>query len=188
MKGKAIIISAPSGAGKTTIVKSLLSCISNLEFSISCTSRPIRAGETDGKDYTFISAEAFRQDIGRDRFVEWQEVYPGSFYGTPKKEVERIWAKGNTVIFEVDVIGGMNLKKYFGDHALSVFIRPPKQEDLEHRLRARGTEDEAALQKRIGKATYELGFAGQFDRVIINDNLEQACSEACAMVRDFING
>lgn len=187
MKGKAIIISAPSGAGKTTILKHLLRNIPQLEFSISSTSRMIRGEETDGKDYYFVSAEEFRKAIEEDRFVEWQEVYPGSFYGTRKEEVERIWKAGHVVIFEVDVVGGVNLKQYFGENALSVFIRPPQLADLEKRLRARGTETEEAIVKRIGKAAYELEFADRFDKVIINDDLQQACEEACRLVNNFLN-
>ncbi len=186
MNGKAIIISAPSGAGKTTIVKHLLKRIPELEFSISSTSRMIRGEETDGKDYYFVSSEQFRKDIGDDRFVEWQEVYPGSFYGTRKQEVERIWNAGHAVIFEVDVVGGVNLKTYFGDAALSIFIKPPSAETLEKRLRGRGTETEEALTKRIGKATFELGFVDRFDTVIINDDLRRACDEAYQLVTDFL--
>lgn len=186
MNGKAIIISAPSGAGKTTIVKYLLKKVPELEFSVSATSRTLRMGETNGTDYYFITADQFRKEIDSGLFVEWQEVYPGSFYGTPKHEVERIWAAGHVVIFEVDVVGGMNLKKYFGENALSVFIRPPHFEDLEKRLRARGTETKESLEGRLGKAVYELGFADHFDAVIINDDLQKACDETCDVVLHFL--
>lgn len=171
MNGKAIIVSAPSGAGKTTLVKHLLRTLPVLEFSVSACSRAKREGETDGKDYYFITVEEFQNKIQNDEFVEWQEVYSGSYYGTMKSELIRIWSKGGTPIFDVDVVGGLNLKKYFGDQALAIFIQPPTLEVLQDRLRNRGTEDDESLMKRILKAEYELGFASWFDEIIVNDNL-----------------
>ncbi|MCK9219220.1 MAG: guanylate kinase [Bacteroidales bacterium] len=184
---KAVIVSAPSGAGKTTIVKHLLASLPQLEFSVSACSRLKRQGETDGKDYFFITADSFREKIARDEFVEWQEVYPGSYYGTLKPELERIWKSGKTPIFDVDVQGGLNLKKYFGKEALCVFIRPPSLEILIQRLRSRGTESEESLFKRIGKAESELAFSKQFDLVIINDELDIACCNLIEQVRLFIS-
>lgn len=184
---KAIIVSAPSGAGKTTIVKRLLAAFPQLEFSVSACSRPKREGETDGVDYYFISADEFRKMISDDGLLEWQEVYPGSFYGTPKKEIERIWNDGKVVIFDVDVLGGVNLKRIFGNRALSVFIRPPSMEVLEERLRNRQTEGLQSLTTRLSKAAFELDFAGRFDRVIVNDKLEAAVDEAIAVVGAFIS-
>lgn len=186
MPGKAIIVSAPSGAGKTTIVKHLLKVIPQLEFSISACSRSNREGETDGKDYYFITQDDFRLKISRDEFVEWQEVYPGSYYGTLKSEMDRIWSLGKTPIFDVDVVGAVNLKKYFGDAGLGIFIHPPSIEELEHRLIKRGTESEETLHKRLDKAAYELTFAIHFDRIIVNDDLEAKCHEIAGMVRKFL--
>jgi len=187
MKGKAIIVSAPSGAGKTTIVRHLLETVPRLEFSVSACSRPGRENEVHGRDYYFITPDEFREKIRRDEFVEWEEVYPGRFYGTPKQEMERIWSLGKAPIFDVDVKGGLNLKRYFGDAALALFIHPPSVEELEHRLRKRGTESEATLQERIGKAAYELTFAPRFDRVVINDDLELKCREIVGMVTAFLD-
>jgi guanylate kinase len=186
MTGKAIIVSAPSGAGKTTIVRHLLKVIPELEFSVSACSRAKRDEETNGKDYYFISADDFRVKIASDEFVEWQEVYPGSFYGTLKSEMGRIWAMGKTPIFDVDVVGAVNLKKYFGNNGLAVFIHPPSIEELEHRLRKRGTESDETLRKRIDKAAYELTFAPHFDSVVVNDDLEIKCGEIAEMVGKFI--
>ena len=186
MAGKAIIVSAPSGAGKTTIVRHLLSVIPGLEFSVSACSRPRRAEELDGRDYWFMTAAEFRAKIANDEFVEWQEVYPGSYYGTLKSEMARIWAGGSSPIFDVDVKGALNLKKYFGKQGLALFIHPPSVEELENRLKKRGTESEETLRKRLDKATYELSFAGQFDVVIINDNLEVKCREVVKLVTEFL--
>jgi len=186
-KGKLIIFSAPSGAGKTTIVKRLLEhpdlC---LEFSISAASRRKRANETDGKDYYFITAGEFQQKIADNEFVEWQEVYPGSYYGTLKSEMKRIWDKGNNVLFDVDVQGGLNLKKIFGNNALAFFITPPSLEILAQRLKKRGTEDETSLKKRLDKAGYEMTFAKGFDQIIVNDNLERAVEEAIQSIKSFL--
>lgn len=183
---KAIIISAPSGAGKTTIVKALLERIPILEFSVSACTRAMRTGEVNGKDYYFLPVEEFRRRIDNDEFVEFQEVYAGSFYGTLKSELERIWDKGHAVIFEVDAVGGVNLKQFFGDQALSVFIRPPSIETLETRLRARNTDDDASIEKRMAKARFELSFADRFDRVIINDHLDDAIQDAVDTVTEFL--
>ncbi len=186
-RGKLIIFSAPSGAGKTTIVKHLLKSNFDLEFSISAASRKIRPNETDGKDYYFISVDDFKKKIENDEFLEWEEVYTEHYYGTLKSEVERIWAKGKHVIFDVDVVGGLNIKKYYKEKALSVFVMPPSVDHLEDRLRNRSTESEQNLKKRIEKAEHELIYADQFDVVIVNDDLKIALEEATVVVRDFIN-
>ncbi|MEI7725800.1 MAG: guanylate kinase [Bacteroidota bacterium] len=187
MQGKAIIVSAPSGAGKTTIVKHLLKVVPTLEFSISACSRVRREGETPGKDYYFISGDEFREKITLDEFVEWQEVYPGSYYGTLKSEMDRIWSLGRTPIFDVDVLGAVNLKKYFGQQGLGIFIQPPSIEELEARLKKRGTESEETLRKRVDKAAYEITFAPLFDKIIVNDNLEVKCQEIVHLVNTFLN-
>ena len=187
MLGKLIIFSAPSGAGKTTIVRHLLEQNLNLEFSISATSRGMRHTETDGKDYYFLSAEEFRSKIDNDEFLEWEEVYAGTFYGTLKSEVERIRTNGENVIFDVDVVGGCNIKKYYGDEALAVFVQPPSVEELRNRLISRSTDSIEVIEKRIAKAEYELTFASQFDRIIINEKLENAFAEAENCIREFIN-
>ena len=186
MLGKLIIFSAPSGAGKTTIVKYLLTQDLNLEFSISATSRGKRHTETDGKDYYFLSAEEFRSKIENDEFLEWEEVYEGIYYGTLKSEVERICAQGKNVIFDVDVIGGCNIKKYYGDKALAVFIKPPSVEELRKRLISRSTDSAEVIEKRVAKAEYELSFANQFDCIIINEDLSRAFTEAEKCIREFI--
>jgi guanylate kinase len=187
MAGKLLIFSAPSGSGKTTIVRSLLAKVSNLEFSISACSRSMREGEVNGHDYYFLSPDEFRQKIDNHEFVEWEEVYQGSYYGTLKSELERIWAKGNHVVFDVDVKGGINLKEEFGDQALSVFIMPPSKESLQIRLELRGTETPESLKKRIGKAMEEISYANKFDVIIVNDKLEIAISEAESTIVEFIN-
>ena len=186
MPGKAIIVSAPSGAGKTTIVKHLLGAIPELAFSVSACSRVKRNEETDGRDYYFISGDEFRKKIALDEFVEWQEVYPGSYYGTLKSEMERIWVQGNTPIFDVDVVGGLNLKNYFGSEALAIFIQPPSIGELENRLRNRASESEETLRKRIDKAAYEINFASRFDEIIINDDLKLKCIEIVTLVSSFL--
>ena len=185
-KGKAIIVSAPSGAGKTTLVKHLLGVLPQLEFSVSACSRPKRKEETDGKDYYFISADEFREKITRDEFVEWQEVYSGNYYGTLKSEMDRIWALGKTPIFDVDVVGAVNLKKYFAADGLAIFISPPSIRELESRLIKRGTESDETLRKRVDKAAYELTFSVHFDKIIVNDNLEVKCAEIVEIVSDFL--
>ncbi len=186
MSGKLFIFSAPSGSGKTTIVKHLLKLNLGLEFSISATSRNMRSGETDGKDYHFLSADDFAARIENDEFVEWEEVYKGCYYGTLKSELERIWANGNHVVFDVDVVGGVNLKKIFGDKALSIFIQAPSVEELENRLRGRGTDSDQEITKRIDKAKYEMTFAKEFDTIIVNDDLDKAYAEAEESVRRFL--
>jgi guanylate kinase len=186
MNGKLIIFSAPSGAGKTTIVKHLLACGLPLEFSISACSRKPRIGEINGKDYYFISEDEFKSKIDNHEFIEWEEVYPGNFYGTLKSEPERIWNNGNHVLFDIDVKGGINLKHQFGENALSVFVMPPSIDELERRLVNRSTDDPETIQKRVDKATIELKFSNQFDAIVINDNLIEAQTEAFQLVSDFI--
>ena len=189
MSGKVIIFSAPSGAGKSTVVNHLLGLHPEFEFSISATSRAPRGEERDGVEYYFISARKFRSLIRQDAFVEYEEVYHDRFYGTLKSEVERIWAKGNVILFDVDVKGGVNLKRYFGDSALSVLIVPPSLEILEQRLRGRGTDSEEAILERLAKASSELAFAaGKFDRELVNDKLEDTFAEAEALVNGFLCG
>lgn len=188
MNNKVIIFSAPSGAGKSTIVNHLLKLFPQLEFSISATSRAPRGKETHGVEYYFFSADEFRRMIAEDRFVEYEEVYAGSFYGTLKSEVERIWAKGNTIIFDIDVQGGVNLKRIFGDQALSILIQAPSIEELRSRLVGRGTDSPEAIEKRISKAASEMEFAaGKFDHTLINDQLEAALEEAERVVGGFLS-
>ena len=186
MQGKLIIFSAPSGAGKTTIVRHLLDKDLNLEFSISATSRGMRHTETNGKDYYFLSPEEFRKKIDNNEFLEWEEVYAGTYYGTLKSEVERIRNNGKNVIFDVDVVGGCNIKKYYGDEALAVFVQPPSVEELRNRLISRSTDSLEVIEKRVAKAEYELTFASQFDLIIINENLEIAFEEAEKCIREFL--
>ncbi len=186
MKGKFIIVSAPSGAGKTSIVTRLMQAGLSLEFSVSATSRPPRQNETDGRDYFFISAEDFRKKIINGELLEWQEVYKDQFYGTLKSEVDRIWANGHHVLFDVDVQGGLNLKKMFPDNSLSIFIMPPSLEELEKRLRLRSTETGESLRRRLEKAGNEITFAGNFDKTIINDKLEDAVLMAIQAIKQFL--
>ncbi len=186
MKGKVIIVSAPSGAGKTSIVRHLLAEVPQLQFSVSATTRARRDYETDGKDYYFITTEQFKQRLQCDEFLEWQEVYRDQFYGSLKCEVERIWENGQTVIFDVDVLGGLNIKKFYGDKALSIFIKPPTIAELERRLNNRGTETPETLAKRLDKAEYELSFADQFDVSVLNDDLTRAQNEMVSVVKRFL--
>jgi len=186
MEGKLLIFSAPSGAGKTTIVKEILSRMDMLSFSVSATSRPPRPGELNGRDYYFMDEAAFRARIDHDDFVEWEEVYPGTFYGTLRSEVERIWAQGKHVVFDVDVKGGISLKNKFGANALSIFIQPPSPEVLAQRLRLRGTENDASIERRLGKAAYELTFSARFDEIIVNNQLDEAIEKAAMLVRRFL--
>ena len=186
MPGKLIIFSAPSGAGKTTIVRHLLNQNLNLEFSISATSRGMRHTETNGKDYYFLSPEEFKAKIQNDEFLEWEEVYVGTFYGTLKSEVDRIRNNGQNVIFDVDVVGGCNIKKYYGDEALAIFVQPPSVEELRARLISRSTDAPEVIEKRVAKAEYELTFADKFDVVITNDQLENALVQAEKVIREFI--
>jgi len=185
--GKCIIFSAPSGAGKTTIVHALLKSINQLEFSVSACSRPIRGKEVDGIDYHFLSVDAFKNKIQQDAFVEWEEVYTDMFYGTLKSEIERIWKAGKTVVFDVDVIGGLNLKKIFQEQALAIFIQPPSLKVLEDRLRYRQTDSEEKIQMRLAKSTEELKSATDFDVIIENDELEKAIEQARSIITEFIN-
>jgi len=187
MEGKLFIFSAPSGSGKTTIVKSLLEKNLGLEFSISAASRPSRENEVHGKDYHFLSTENFKEKISNDEFVEWEEVYENRFYGTLKSELDRIWEKGHHAIFDVDVIGGLNIKKKYPKKALSVFVMPPSIEELEKRLVSRSTDSNEDITTRINKANEELQYANQFDIIIINDKLEKAIEEAALAVKNFIN-
>jgi guanylate kinase len=186
MSGKAIIFSAPSGAGKTTIVRHLLSHFLELQFSISATTRPKRVYEIQGRDYYFMNNDEFDAAIRNGDLLEWQEVYSGVNYGTLRMEVERIWAEGKVVIFDVDVIGGINLKKELKDSALAVFIRVKDVETLKNRLIARNTESEETLQLRIGKAVEEMAYETEFDTVIINEELAQAQADAVQLVGAFI--
>ena len=185
--GKCVIFSAPSGAGKTTIVHYLLREIPELAFSISACSREPRGREIPGEDYHYFSVEEFKRKIANDDFVEWQEVYENSFYGTLKSEIEKKWAAGKIVVFDVDAEGGINLKKIFGERALSIFIKPPSLFVLEQRLRNRRTETEASIKMRLEKANRELSRAEYFDYVLMNDNLEKACAEAKEKVNQFIS-
>ena len=188
MDNKVIIFSAPSGAGKSTIVGHLLGLYPELEFSISATSRAPRGQEKHGVEYYFFSADEFRKMIAEDKFVEYEEVYSGSFYGTLRSEVERIWAKGHAIVFDIDVQGGVNLKRIFGDKALSVFIQAPSVEVLRERLVGRGTDSEEAIERRVAKAASEMEFAaGKFDYVLINDDLQTALSEAEDTIARFLN-
>ncbi len=186
-KGKLIIFSAPSGAGKTTIVKHLVKQDFGLEFSISATSRAPRHTETHGKDYYFLTREEFQQKIENDDFLEWEEVYAGTHYGTLKEEVERIRNKGKHVVFDVDVVGGVNIKKYYGDEALSVFVKPPSLEELRNRLIHRSTDSLEVIEKRMAKAEYELSFEPQFDVVLTSTEVPVTCAKADKIVTDFLN-
>lgn len=185
--GKVIIFSAPSGAGKTTIVRELLQHFPQFEFSVSATSRAPRGSEKNGVDYYFLSADEFREAIAQDRFVEWEEVYADMFYGTLRSEVERIWAKGNVIIFDVDVMGGLNLKRIFGEQACAIFIMPPSIEVLRQRLIGRGTDSLEKIEQRIAKAEFELAKAPEFDHIVINDDLEEAVWETTEIISDFLN-
>lgn len=185
--GKAVIFSAPSGAGKTTIVKHLLTKELGLEFSISACSRDPRPGEINGKDYHFLGLAGFKELIRENDFIEWEEVYTDNFYGTLRVEIERIWKAGNTVIFDVDVIGGLNLKKIFGEDALAVFVQPPSYDELEKRLRYRSTETEDKINQRMSKAREELSKAEEFDYILVNDDLDKALIEAEKIVSTFLN-
>ncbi|MFN4145629.1 MAG: guanylate kinase [Runella sp.] len=187
MEGKLIIFSAPSGSGKTTIVKHLLSKYSFLGFSISACTRDRRGrNEVHGKDYYFLSPEEFKQKIDNQEFVEWEEVYPGGYYGTLKSEIERLWAEGKHVLFDVDVKGGLKLKEYFGSRALAIFVKAPSEEIIKQRLMARGTETEDSLSKRLFKVKFEMSFQNRFDVILINDDLDTTLQKAEELVLDFL--
>ncbi len=187
MLPKVIIVTAPSGAGKTTIVKHLLSRFHQLAFSVSATTRAPRPGEIDGIDYYFISLEEFKSRVENKEFVEYEEVYHHTFYGTLMEEVTRLWKEGKTVVFDVDVKGAMNLKKNFGESSLALFIKPPSTEILDQRLRNRATEELSKIEERITKAHYELEFEEYFDQTIVNDNLHDALEEAVKAVDEFLD-
>lgn len=187
-QGKLIVFSAPSGSGKTTIVRHLLGLDHlNLEFSISATSREKRGEEIHAKDYYFLSAEAFKSKIKNDEFLEWEEVYRDNFYGTLKTEVERIWAKGKNVIFDIDVSGGLRIKRKFPKETLAIFVKPPSVDELKIRLKKRKTESEDKINMRVAKASAELATAPLFDKLVINDQLENALTEAEKLVHNFVN-
>ena len=184
--GKLIVISAPSGSGKTSIVSYLLKNMETLSFSISACSRERRENEIEGKDYHFLGIEGFKRSIKEDSFLEWEEVYKNQFYGTLKSEVERIWSEGKTVIFDVDVVGGLNIKKQYPKECLSIFIMPPSVEVLAERLIGRGSESDESLQKRLDKAEEEISQNQEFDTVILNDDLSIACEETQEVITNFI--
>lgn len=186
-RGKIIIFSAPSGAGKTTIVHAVLQRIAFLEFSISATTRPKRPHEINGRDYYFLNEEKFKYYIDKGSFLEWEEVYPGKFYGTFFSEVERIVSHGNSAVFDVDVNGGLNIKKYYGSEALSIFIMPPGKDALRTRLLARATESPQEIENRLLKAEAELSFSNQFDQVVVNDDLAIAVDKVERFILNFIN-
>ena len=184
--GKVIIFCAPSGSGKTTIVKHLLEENNNLGFSISACTRDKRGREEEnGKDYHFLTPDDFKTSIDKNEFIEWEEVYPGAFYGTLKSEIERLWSEGKHVLFDVDVQGGLNLKKYFGDKSLAVFVQPPSVEVLEQRLRGRGTDDEDSISRRLFKVNFEMSFKNQFDTILINDVMSDSFKKAQNLVDQF---
>ena len=186
MNGKLIIFSAPSGSGKSTIINYLLKQGLNLQFSISATSRPPRGTEQDGVEYFFLSPEEFKKRIANDEFVEYEEVYPDRFYGTLKSQVEKQLAEGQNIIFDVDVVGGCNIKRFYGDRALSVFIQPPSIEELRKRLEGRGTDSPETINNRIAKAEFELSYAPKFDLIVVNDELEKAEAQALEAIRKFL--
>ena len=186
MKGKAIIFSAPSGAGKTTIVKHLLELDMGLEFSISACSRPPRKQEVDCRDYYFMSVADFRKHIEQDDFLEWEEVYRDHYYGTLKSELDRIWSRQKHVVFDVDVVGGLNLKEYFGQYALAIFVRPPSMQELEKRLRDRSTDTDDKIRDRMAKAASEMEYSARFDEILVNDNLADTLVRGRKIVKDFL--
>lgn len=185
-EGKLVIFSAPSGSGKTTLVRYLLEEFPELSFSISATSRDPRGKEANGVDYYFLSAAEFQTRAGKAEFLEWEEVYAGTYYGTLNAEVERLWAEGKTVAFDIDVVGGLNLKAKFGDRALALFVQAPSLEELRRRLVGRGTDSQEKIEQRLAKAEKELARAPEFDHVIVNDDLQRAQQEAKALMSDFL--
>lgn len=186
MNGKMFIFSAPSGSGKTTIVKHVLDSFPNLEFSISATNRMPRGKEEDGKDYYFIETTSFQKKITNNEFLEWEEVYDGRYYGTLKSELKRIWDKGRHVVFDVDVVGGLNIKKQYPREALAIFIQTPDLKELENRLRRRGTDSEQDIRQRLNKAEEEMAYARHFDHIIINEQLEEARKKAIVLVKKHL--
>ena len=184
--GKLVIFSAPSGAGKSTLVNYLLPQFPELRFSISATSRSPRGREVHGKDYYFLSSEEFKARVAQNELLEWEEVYAGTYYGTLRSEVERIWAEGKVVVFDIDVVGALNLKKQFGNRALALFVQAPSVEILKQRLRGRGTDSEEKIQQRVAKATIEMARAPEFDKVVVNEDLDTAKAEALAILKDFL--
>ncbi len=185
--GKLIVFSAPSGAGKTTIVREVMKVVPNLSFSVSATSRSPRVGEVEGLDYYFLSVEDFKLRIKQNAFVEWEEVYPDRFYGTLKMEVERIRNEGRNVLFDVDVLGGLNIKKLFGTEALALFIAPPTIDELRNRLITRASDTTEDIEIRLKKAAYEMSFSNQFDEVIINHDLQKAVKEVVGVIKSFLS-
>ncbi len=186
-EGKIIVVSAPSGTGKSTIIKAISEKGDiDMKFSVSATNRSPRPGEVDGVSYNFLTTETFKEKIAENAFVEWEEVYPGRYYGTLKSEIDRTCDAGHNVILDIDVKGALNVKKFFGDKALTIFIQPPSVEELKKRLEARGTETPESLNQRLSKAEYELSFAPQFDRTVVNDNLETAVVDTEAVIKDFL--
>lgn len=186
MNGRLIIICAPSGAGKTTIVRHILENIPSIEFSVSATNRKQRPNEINGNDYYFIETDDFTSKIAQGEFLEWEEVYPGTFYGTLKEEIQRIWNRGNNVIFDVDVEGGLNIKRHFGSRALLVFIQPPSLDILKERLKNRATETDKDYEMRVKKAAREMEYVKHADAVLVNDQLEQAKTDALKIVGNFL--
>lgn len=186
--GKIIVVSAPSGCGKSTIINSILdSGTPELRFSVSATNRRPRKGEVDGVHYHFLTTEEFREAIAENKFVEWEEVYPGRFYGTLKSEIERIAEKGGNVILDIDVKGALNVKEMYGDRAITIFFLPPSIDELRHRLESRGTDTPEVIDERVDKAEYEISFADRFDRRIVNDDLDRAIDQTRKEIEDFIN-
>lgn len=186
MSGKLIIFSAPSGAGKSTLVQHLIKYDLDLEFSVSATSRAPRGNEVNGVDYYYLTPDEFRSRIANNEFLEYEEVYPNCFYGTLLSEVDRILAKGKNVIFDVDVVGGLNIKNHYKDKALAIFVSPPSIETLRHRLQGRATDTDEMIQKRVGKAEFEMSFGPKFDVIIVNDQLEKAKVETLEIVAEFL--
>lgn len=184
--GKLLIFSAPSGSGKTTIVRELMARFPKLEFSVSATSRPPRGTERNGHDYHFVSADEFRKLIAEERFIEWEEVYEGTYYGTLRSEIEAIWERENVCVFDVDVAGGVRLKNIFGRDALSFFIMAPSPEELRRRLEGRGTDTPASIEKRMAKAEAETERAGEFDHIVVNDRVERAVEEIASIIEPFL--
>ena len=184
---KLIILSAPSGSGKSTIINALITRGLKLEFSISACNRPARTGEQHAIDYYFLTTTEFKERIDKDAFIEWEEVYENHFYGTLKSELIRIEERGNHMVFDIDIVGGLNLKKQFGDQALALFIMPPSVDELEKRLRSRGTDSDENIKKRVAKAEHEISFAKEFDKIIINKDIESAINETENVIKAFIN-